>query len=271
MTHTTTAPVLLIKVGENVLVRTTEDWQESNLKALRARFGAKRVQPLAVSTFDAAEAGARGIAVYRNKDAYMRAENANDAVEAALLPTSTSTTCSPLATTTRQSRRSTRDSPPEPPTPRGASGNQRAPRRWPDASSALNQGEVMKKYTIQVLLNVAERPGVMLDGWQQGDEIATYDHDLLVIAGDPYAAAEKVFAIGNRQGEDMTGRIWASDIRSLSVGDVLLITDAEHWRRPRRSLSRAWAGSRSRTTPCSARSWTSEARAQPRACPSSVH
>ena len=86
MTHTTTAPVLLIKVGENVLVRTTEDWQESNLKALRARFGAKRVQPLAVSTFDAAEAGARGIAVYRNKDAYMRAENANDAVEAALLP-----------------------------------------------------------------------------------------------------------------------------------------------------------------------------------------
>ena len=86
----------------------------------------------------------------------------------------------------------------------------------------------MKKYTIQVLLNVAERPGVMLDGWQQGDEIATYDHDLLVIAGDPYAAAEKVFAIGNRQGEDMTGRIWASDIRSLSVGDVLLITDAEH-------------------------------------------
>ena len=82
------AHTLLIKVGSTVLVRTTEARQDSNLKALRARFGASMVQPLALDEFNPAEAGARGVAVYRDTNAFMRAENVNRAVEAALLPDS---------------------------------------------------------------------------------------------------------------------------------------------------------------------------------------
>lgn len=39
--------------------------------------------------------------------------------------------------------------------------------------------------------------------------------------------AENMWAIGNRIGCDSTGATWPSDVRSMSVGDVLAIRDPE--------------------------------------------
>ncbi|MFJ5951410.1 hypothetical protein [Streptomyces noursei] len=42
-------------------------------------------------------------------------------------------------------------------------------------------------------------------------------------------AAEAAFEVGNRQGSDDNGQTWPSDIRSVSVGDVIKATSPDHW------------------------------------------
>lgn len=48
----------------------------------------------------------------------------------------------------------------------------------------------------------------------------------LVWATSPERAAERFFAVGNRMEQDAGDRDWPSDVRSLSVGDVLAVKAA---------------------------------------------
>lgn len=88
----------------------------------------------------------------------------------------------------------------------------------------------MRTYLVQAYLNVEEdadgRWAAAWRGYDPADRIAT-DEDLLfeVRAETPHGAAERVFVIGNREGEDENGRRWPSDVRSLSVGDALRVSD----------------------------------------------
>ncbi|MEU7031596.1 hypothetical protein AB0A60_33475 [Streptomyces sp. NPDC046275] len=43
------------------------------------------------------------------------------------------------------------------------------------------------------------------------------------------AAAEAAFEVGNHQRADDSGTYWPTDIRSVSVGDVIKITGPGHW------------------------------------------
>lgn len=55
----------------------------------------------------------------------------------------------------------------------------------------------------------------------------SYDPRLMltVEADDVEAAGSAAFKVGNRMAADANGREWPSDVRSLSVGDVLVIED----------------------------------------------
>lgn len=80
----------------------------------------------------------------------------------------------------------------------------------------------MTGYLITANVNVAPRAAGMCDGYQPAHPVATvgyYD----VEADGFTAAAEAMFAIGNRMAADTEGRTWPSDVRSLSVGDVLYV------------------------------------------------
>ncbi|WP_327391554.1 hypothetical protein OG728_39470 (plasmid) [Streptomyces microflavus] len=46
---------------------------------------------------------------------------------------------------------------------------------------------------------------------------------------DHEAAADAAYAVGNRQRADDHGRTWPSDIRPVSVGDVIKVTGPDHW------------------------------------------
>lgn len=88
----------------------------------------------------------------------------------------------------------------------------------------------MRIYLVQAYLNVQEdaegRWQAVWSGYDPAHRIAT-DEDLLfeVTAESPQDAAERAFVIGNREGEDNNGRRWPSDVRSLSVGDVVDVSD----------------------------------------------
>lgn len=41
----------------------------------------------------------------------------------------------------------------------------------------------------------------------------------------PTMAAEAAWVVGNRMGADLEGREWPADVRSMSVGDVLVVLD----------------------------------------------
>jgi len=43
------------------------------------------------------------------------------------------------------------------------------------------------------------------------------------------AAADAAFTVGNRQGPDDNGLSWPTDVRSVSVGDVIKVTGPDHW------------------------------------------
>jgi voltage-gated potassium channel Kch len=79
------------------------------------------------------------------------------------------------------------------------------------------------KYLITANVNIAPRAEGMSYGYQPGHPVATvgyYD----VEAADWTLAAEAAYAIGNRMGADTEGQEWPSDVRSLSVGDVLYVS-----------------------------------------------
>lgn len=46
--------------------------------------------------------------------------------------------------------------------------------------------------------------------------------------GNHEAAADAAFTVGNRQGPDDTGQTWPADVRSVSVGDVIKVTDPKN-------------------------------------------
>jgi hypothetical protein len=60
--------------------------------------------------------------------------------------------------------------------------------------------------------------------WEPGMRLAT-DAELTMVvnAEDPLQAANEIWVIGNRQGKDEAGRTWPSGVRSLSVGDVVVV------------------------------------------------
>ena len=67
-----------------------------------------------------------------------------------------------------------------------------------------------------------------LHGYAEGDKLGYDVRTILTIAAeDTDDALRRVFAIGNREGRDAMGREWSSDIRSVSVGDVIWLTTIE--------------------------------------------
>lgn len=76
------------------------------------------------------------------------------------------------------------------------------------------------------LVEVALADSDFFREWKPGQSLAFDENDtsLVVKASDELHAAEAAFGIGNRMGVDMTGRKWPSYVRSLSVGDVVLVS-----------------------------------------------
>ena len=77
-------------------------------------------------------------------------------------------------------------------------------------------------YTVAALIN--EGPGMF----------RKFDYDKLdhkvtisVCADDVQHALDAAWSIGNRQGADADGNRWPSNVRSLSVADVLIVNGAE--------------------------------------------
>jgi len=79
------------------------------------------------------------------------------------------------------------------------------------------------QYLITANVNVAPRMAGIVEGYQPAHPVATVDY-YDVEADSWTAAAEAMFAIGNRVACDLHGKEWPSDVRSLSVGDVLYVS-----------------------------------------------
>jgi hypothetical protein len=84
----------------------------------------------------------------------------------------------------------------------------------------------MALFHVTVYLNVGPDNFAGLD---PADPVATdTDLHLTITAPDPARAAERAFAVGNRMEADDDGRRWPSDVREVSVGDPLKVTDEPH-------------------------------------------
>ena len=61
--------------------------------------------------------------------------------------------------------------------------------------------------------------------WEPGRPLVAEPQlgSFFVTSDGPEGAAEVLFGIGNRMGADDDGRIWPSSVRSLSVGDVVVV------------------------------------------------
>ncbi|MFD9062718.1 hypothetical protein ACFVZ3_14485 [Kitasatospora purpeofusca] len=90
------------------------------------------------------------------------------------------------------------------------------------------------RHTVRVLMNVTRGPHseyVNFSGYLPGHCVAEAGHCgdgplvLTVDATDPETAADRAFVIGNLQDHDVHGRTWPGDVRSVSVGDVMCVTD----------------------------------------------
>ncbi|MFB7836192.1 hypothetical protein [Streptomyces sp. NPDC056056] len=85
-------------------------------------------------------------------------------------------------------------------------------------------------FTVTAYVNVGPFP---FFGYQSGDpvaEVTTVDNAPLRLAfttdrvTDTHTAADAAFVVGNREACDDQGQDWPTDVRSLSVGDVLEVT-----------------------------------------------
>jgi hypothetical protein len=76
------------------------------------------------------------------------------------------------------------------------------------------------RFTVATLINEGEGRFFAYD---EGDRLVP-GPVLTVDADSLEGAAEKAFAVGNRQGVDAVGNNWPNTVRSLSVGDVVTIT-----------------------------------------------
>jgi hypothetical protein len=83
----------------------------------------------------------------------------------------------------------------------------------------------MSRYTVTVFMNVDEDN---FFGYKPNHPLATEDDLILTVeATDVPSASDKAFAIGNRMHADAEGVYWPSDVRSVSVGDLIKVADAE--------------------------------------------
>jgi hypothetical protein len=76
------------------------------------------------------------------------------------------------------------------------------------------------RYTVATLINEGEGRFFAYDK----DDRLVPGPILVVDADSLEGAAEKAFAVGNRQGVDAEGNSWPSNVRSISSGDVVTIT-----------------------------------------------
>ena len=80
----------------------------------------------------------------------------------------------------------------------------------------------MAKFTVKVLLN--ETPDHRFGQYEAGDLLVFAD-DLTVEADELEAVPEAAFEIGNKMAPDALGHDYNRDQRSVSVGDVIVVTD----------------------------------------------
>lgn len=86
------------------------------------------------------------------------------------------------------------------------------------------------EYQVTAYVNVWERDRESLRGRFERlaptdpiAEVGTYS----IKGVSPLHAAEGMFTVGNRMGCDIHGAQWPSDVRSLSVGDLIRVVDAD--------------------------------------------
>lgn len=76
-------------------------------------------------------------------------------------------------------------------------------------------------YTITALINTSEDN---FFGYTPEDTLTTAPNLHFEVEATSWeGAAEEAFTIGNRMARDVNGRCWPSDVRSLSVGDVVKV------------------------------------------------
>lgn len=77
---------------------------------------------------------------------------------------------------------------------------------------------------VTVYVNVSDDPMFFMHGLRPGDPIAEVDTFQFEIRDDsPVTAANYMWAVGNKEGQDGAGKDYPRDIRSLSVGDMLKV------------------------------------------------
>lgn len=74
---------------------------------------------------------------------------------------------------------------------------------------------------------VNEGPGMMWK-YEAGDKLVAGPVLELPASSDDLALAEDVWTIGNRMGADANGQRWPSTVRSLSMGDVIVIGETAY-------------------------------------------
>lgn len=90
-------------------------------------------------------------------------------------------------------------------------------------------------YTVTVYINTTRHS---FDGHRPHHTLAEATHPddsplRLVFHASPRintheSAADAAFIVGNRQGPDDNGQTWPTDIRSISVGDIIKVTGPDH-------------------------------------------
>jgi hypothetical protein len=93
---------------------------------------------------------------------------------------------------------------------------------------------MVNTYSLTALVNEGEG---IFDGFREGqpgftatDFLAPVPGTFHVEAESAEAALEVMWAVGNRQGPDSYGRQWPSTVRSMSVGDVLVVKGHGVWK-----------------------------------------
>ncbi|MER5615941.1 hypothetical protein [Streptomyces sp. NPDC002215] len=94
-------------------------------------------------------------------------------------------------------------------------------------------------FTATVFMNTARRHS--FDDYQPGHPLAeatrpdgsplrlVFHTSDRITDHEAAAAADAAFAVGNRQRPDDNGQTWPTDIRFVSVGDVIKVTGPDHW------------------------------------------
>ncbi|WP_326581629.1 hypothetical protein OIE69_44415 (plasmid) [Actinacidiphila glaucinigra] len=98
----------------------------------------------------------------------------------------------------------------------------------PQPPATATSAQPDRGYAVTVYLNTAEHH--YSNGYRPGDPVAHVTRPdgtpltltFTVLSVDD--AADAAWVVGNRQGRDDTGQDWPSDVRSVSVGDVLAVT-----------------------------------------------